>query len=61
LHDEEIWVVDIELHTLKEILHRLLGRTMPADQVLARPVERDLSRSLSKIDHADTGGLLSVA
>lgn len=48
MHDEEVGVVDIELHALKEILHRVLRRPVPANEVLARPIQRDLPASLAR-------------
>lgn len=43
LHNEEVRVVNIQLNTLEEILHRLLLRAMTVDQVFARSTEDDLS------------------
>jgi hypothetical protein len=45
LHDEEVRVIDIELDRLEEVLHRLLLRSMPIDEVFARPSEHNLARN----------------
>lgn len=42
MHDEEVGVVDVELHALEEVLHLLLRRAMPTDEVLALTIDRDL-------------------
>jgi hypothetical protein len=44
LHDEEIWVVDVELDRLEEVLNRLLLRAVTVDQVFGSPAEHDLPR-----------------
>lgn len=45
LHDEEVGVVDIKLNALEKVLHRVLRRPVPANEVLARPIQRDLPTS----------------
>jgi hypothetical protein len=33
LHNQEIWVVDVELHALEEQLNRLLSRFMSIEKI----------------------------
>jgi hypothetical protein len=43
LHDEEIWVVDIQLDGLEEILNCMLLRSVSVDEIFRRPAQHDLS------------------
>ena len=51
LHDEEIGVVDIELDALEEVLDCTLSRTVSTNQVLARPIQRNLSPLTSSVPY----------
>ena len=42
LHDKKVWVVDVELHALEQVLYGLLRRPVTADEVFALTVDRDL-------------------
>lgn len=44
MHNQEVGVVDVELYTLKQVLHRLLLRAVAIDQVFRRAPQHDLSR-----------------
>ena len=44
LHDQKVWVVDVQLHALEQVLHRLLRRLVPVDQVLGPATHGDLPR-----------------
>lgn len=60
LHDEEVGVVDVELDALEQVLHCVLRRPVPAEEVLARPVQRDLRNagafSSPSFPHAPNAG-----
>jgi len=43
LHDEEVWIVDVQLDGLEEVLHSMLLSAMPVYQVLARASQYNLS------------------
>ena len=56
LHNEEIGVVDVQLNTLEQVLHRLLLRAMAVDQVFARTAEYDLSGNRNRRIFLKTDG-----
>ena len=43
MHNEEIGIVNVQLHRLKKILYSLLLRTVAIDQVFARASQHNLS------------------
>ena len=62
MHDEEIWVVDVELDRLEEVLDRLLLGAVAVDEVFARPTQDDLSGNgdLGVVFETDGAGLFIV-
>jgi len=45
LHDEEVGIVDVELHRMEEILDFVLLRNVAVDEVLVAPADGDLHRN----------------
>ena len=62
MHDEEVWVVDVQLDGLEEVLDRLLLGAVSVDEVLARAPQDDLSRhgDLRVVFEADWARLFVV-
>jgi hypothetical protein len=48
LHDEEIWVVDVELDGLEELLDGLKRRLMSVEEILGEGADSNLSRKKKK-------------
>ena len=55
LHDEKVWIVDVELDALEEILDTLLSRLVAVEEVLGYVGKRDLTsdRDLLEMFHTD--------
>lgn len=54
LHDEEVGVVDVQLHRLEEVLNRLKRRLVTVEQIFGHIADRDLTR------HRDLGRVLKA-